>query len=284
LKLRALFRLQPARCAAAGKRLAQMTDPNASTYAALASALASAGNPESQRALVDAARSADGNVASQRVLVASLGMAKSPTGETLDALGRIVKDTTSGEIAGTGRLALGSLARTDADIDPARAGALVNGEVDAFHRAQSSEEKIMALLALGNSGSPLTLGIAREGLADPDPRVRTAAAMALRFVAAPEAEAMLTMLVGSDSDAGVRVQAIHSLSFRTFGSAAAEAVVRASETDRDEQARLAAVKLLAGGPYDPGLVDLFTRIAANDVADSVRTAARLALVRYKEEG
>lgn len=283
LKLRALFRLDPSRCAAAGKRLAQMNDPNADAYAALASALADAGNAESQRALVDAARSAEGNVPSQRVLVATLGMAKSPTGEMIDSLRGLARETTSGEIAGTARLALGSLAR-DAEVDPARAAALVASEVDACRHAQTSEEKIMALLTLGNSGAPQTLAIAREALGDPDPRVRAAAANALRFVESPEAEAALTILVGGDADAVVRAEAIRSLGFRTLGTPAVETIARAAETDRDEQVRLGAVKMLAGGPFDPALGELFARVAVNDIANSVRTAARLALVRYEQKG
>ncbi|WP_394825917.1 HEAT repeat domain-containing protein [Pendulispora albinea] len=282
LKMKALFFLHPESCDQARRALTAMDDPNAARFQRVAAALASAGTPESQAALVSALRASDGKRAKEHALLGAMGFVKKPTAETMKVLDDIVSAKGDDEVRSTARFARASLAGQGADPNTPQARAVVKSEVAAYRSATGGEERTTALLALGNTGSQDVLDVAREALADSDPQVRAAGAASLRFVAAGEAEDLLVRVAANDSASAVRAEALRSLGLRILGEPAVQTVAGLAKADLEEDVRMMAVQVLARElDRDPGLEGLLDDIAQTDRARGVRNAATMTLQRYR---
>jgi hypothetical protein len=284
LKLKALFLLHPESCAAAGRTLAAAKDPNAMSFLLVSGALTSAGTREAQKALTSAATSVVGNTPIERVLIGNLGLLKTPTDETVTMLDSVAHGNGDDESRGAARLARGSLAGEMAKTDAksVRASALVAEEVRAYQNASANEDRVLALLALGNAGSDEALAVASEALHDADPRVRLAAASSLRFIAAGAAEDLLANCAQSDDVSAVRAEAVRSLGYRVLSSPSLEIVAHAVKADRDEDVRMAALQVLARElDRDPALASVVEDVARDERASGVRNAAKMAMERYR---
>jgi len=203
----ALFRVQPDAARDAGEQLgaAGVSDAEANF---LAGALASAGTAEAAHALAGALGSRDATPEARRHAAVSLALSESADATTIEALGAGSRSDDP-QVRNASTLALGAQARTlgggSDGLDP------VADLLLQFERASDFASKVTALAALGNSGDPRALGPIRQALAVPE--LAPAAAFALRFIAAPEADVLLVGLVGSGPEA-VRLAAYRAAYYR----------------------------------------------------------------------
>jgi HEAT repeat protein len=170
-----------------------------------------------------------------------------------------------------------SLARAGRADAPAAAARIERAVLTEYGRAPSDGkrgERLDALAALGNLGSPAILPRLRPALANPEPAVRAAAARALRFVPDAEADRLLLATLRRDREPTVRAAALFAAGFRPI-EPLADGLSETAESDPVEYVRANAVALLA---RHPGASARAARalgfVARNDPAPAVRQLAR----------
>jgi hypothetical protein len=206
-------------------------------------ALARAGTDASQAALC--ALASDSGLAPEvrAEATTSLVLVKKPTAATLQAVGVLAR----GREPSSRRPALfvaGALARAARPQHPAEAAEIERIVLAASAGARTIDDRLDALAALGNLGSASILPRVRPELAAPEPKLRAAAARALRFVPDPEADRILLAVLAHETDPTVRAAAIFAAGFRRIGPLA-DGLAIAAETDPVEFVRADAVTLLA---------------------------------------
>jgi hypothetical protein len=235
-------------------------------------ALARAGTDASQAALC--ALASDSGLAPEvrAEATTSLVLVKKPTAATLQAVGVLAR----GREPSLRRPALfvaGTLTRASRPQHPADADALERVVLAESAGARSYDERLDALAVLGNLGSASILPRVRPELAAPEPKLRAAAARALRFVPDPEADRMLLTVLAHDADPTVRAAAIFAAGFRRIGPLA-EGLAAAAETDPVEFVRADAVTLLARHVRASARAErALDNVARNDASAEVRRLA-----------
>jgi HEAT repeats len=177
-------------------------------------ALAGAGTPEAQAALVRVldARHADRSFV--ELLVPTMGFAKRPTPVLEGALRRLAASDAPGEVREMAHLAMGNAASRLQAEDPARAKGIVD-EYDAkLAKAVRADEVGTYLSALGNAGTPEAGRVVARYLDDERPEVRAGAVDALRLVPTAQAEAELRRALRDDPVEDVRAVAARALAYR----------------------------------------------------------------------
>ena len=282
LKFKALIYLQPESCASIGEVL---KDAKADSLAMkiLPTALNAIGHPQAQAALITAVK---GHLQDKRALIpllSSLATLEDPTEEAEDALREIALTSTDRDVASTAQLSLGAQARRLANSSPERADKIVGMFLEEIRKTKSTETTRLMLLALGNTGSPRALPEISRFTADPSADLRAPAVMALRFIDTPEAEAILTKVLLSDEDRGVRKAAASAFGYREMTKASFEAQKEALLTDKDEGVRLAILgNLWKAEESFPEVRKLVRRAATKDPSKEVRKAAKDIMVQHKE--
>ncbi len=116
----------------------------------------------------------------------------------------------SRDVRESSALALGSVARDLGDSDADSVAELVR----RYEEAQTDEDRALFLRALGNSGSVELLPLARRALASENEALREAAAHALRFLPAGEADAILSRVLVEDPAEEVRLATVDAIGYR----------------------------------------------------------------------
>jgi HEAT repeat protein len=174
---------------------------------AITGALGGAATPEALKALADIADSR-GTPPEVRVnAIAALAINPTPSAASVQALKSMSTDSDP-DIRAASTLGMGGAVRMLGGTDPATSDAAVAALVAGFNAAQSPQEKILYLRALGNTGDPRLLPLAEQAMGDALVDVRIAAASSVRFVAVDVADQILTRAMQTDADAAVRSQAI----------------------------------------------------------------------------
>lgn len=175
----------------------------------LVSALGSAGTKESARALgkIVGDKGAPSGVRAQAATQLAFSgehalEAREPLIQGLGDASRDVRESSA--------LALGNVARELGDGDTDSVSELVH----RYEQAQTDEERALFLRALGNSGSPEVLPIARRALASESVPLREAAAHALRFLPVGEADAVLSRILVEDPAEDVRLATVDAIGYR----------------------------------------------------------------------
>ena len=272
LKLRAVAYLQPEVCPMLGRALAAAPARSAS-FPILAQALGSAGHPKAQQALVDTLRAREDDWPALAYLIPMLGMVEAPTPQ-VEATLRSLSETADWNIRSTAQLALGSMAGNLLASEPLRASRFVDWAVRELSDAKTPAQKRQMLLVLGNARSDQSLAAVRLALTDTAIEVRAAAAHALRWVEAPQAEALLLWTLAGDPEAGVRTAAAVALGYRDASAAVVSAARNALAADTADSVRLAVLPLLWAARKDfPLAGQLVDQAAQYDPSAEVRALA-----------
>jgi HEAT repeat protein len=246
----------------------------------LLGALSSADSPAALSALSELAANQDLEPSLRNSALTHLALHEAPTEETFDTLKQVASGPDP-DLAGTATYALGAAARHANDAADSgvqeRARDTIRDLNARFDSAESAEDRSFLLGALGNAGDRSALGRIESALSDPDPRVRAAAAAALRFIAGPEPEALLARLMVGDPDPAVRRAALSAAAERAPSevllSAATSELLAAGEID----VRLEAIRVVARSLPDPKALDALDRVSQSDPSEDIQTAARQAL-------
>lgn len=279
VRLSALMRLDPAAARRAQLAIAQGTEvPAART---LLGALGGAGSPAAQEALVQVGESAALSPELRMNAVAALGLSDQPEEASAAALQRLASDPNT-DVRSTALLALGNTALAQRrQGQTGEAAAAVDEILARLSAAQTEDEQLLYLQALGNTGDPRALPALQAALRVPSVEVRKAAAQGLRFIPSDSGGASPDQLLTEalrDPAAPVRLGALFAVSFRpllVFLPALQQLVLH----DGDEGVRSETVNLLgralgsAGAQLMPGVLHTLKQVAERDPAPRVRRAA-----------
>lgn len=278
-RLGALFRTKPEAVVEAREILLAKSTKE-STAKSLAAALGNGGTKEAQKALADSLRSADVTPGTKAESAVSLGLVAKPTAEAKSALSEAM-GSKNADVAQTAMLALGNLAKADADAQgEAKADDVVPALLAKLDAAQTGAEKAAVLDALGNAGDVRALDAILAHASSPDTVVRAAAVGALRFIQDERATKGLAAGV-FDAAPQVRLAAVAGLGTRPVVPVL-EIWKHVLAKDEDTQVRLAAVRVLARSVNAAGEVEaLLAEVASKDADAKVREAAAQALSKPK---
>ncbi|WP_434390086.1 HEAT repeat domain-containing protein [Melittangium boletus] len=280
LKFKALFLLHPEACRDASALLATAKGPHELRFQLVAGALASAGTPEAQHALVAAVDATSDRLPHQRTLSSLLGTVSKPTSDTESLLRSLVKGHAQDEVRDTARLALGNVARSLQTDDPQRAERLIQDSLAYARSAREPEERVVALQALGNTGAPQGYEVIERTVREPDASLRQTGAAALRFMETDAAERLLLELASRDESDRVRSEAISALSFRTLSPMTVDTLKQRVRVDPSESVRQLLVKVLADeAPRYADISLTLEEVSRADASASVRKLATLVLLR-----
>jgi HEAT repeat protein len=279
VRLSALMRLDPAAARRAQLAIAQGTEPP--TARTLLGALGGAGSTAAQEALVQVGESAALASELRMNAVAALGLTDQPEEGSAAALQRLASDPNA-DVRSTAVLALGNTALAQRRHgQTGEAAAAVDEILARLSAAQTEDEQLLYLQALGNTGDPRALPALQAALRVPSVEVRKAAAQGLRFIPSDSGGTSPDQLLTEalrDPAAPVRLGALFAVSFRpllVFLPALQQLVLH----DGDEGVRTETVNLLgralgsAGAQLLPGVLHTLKQVAERDPAPRVRKAA-----------
>ena len=239
----------------------------------LVSALGAAGTRRAQAALVELSETRALGEDLRTDALMQLGTTREPTLDAVASLEKLSSDPDAA-IRHTAELALGNQARSmQAAGRAGEADEVVKHLLDQYAAASSDDERATALRALGNTGSPALLPLARAAAMSGSAALRTAAAVALRFVEDPGAVTLLAHLMTADGDPDVRGGAIFAAGHRDVAPLL-PALARVLAYDEHGRNRRAVVDVLAEKrALEPALA-MLRSVAETDPDPELREAAR----------
>lgn len=270
----AALRLDPAACAALGALMGDAAIGGAGR-GLVADLLASAGTSAAQAALraglATAAAVADPQYG---VLFQRLGLVVAPDAETLDWLAsRYVAPGPEG--FGAAVYALGAAAGSAARAGEARGAELADRLVRELGGEADPERLRLRLVALGNAGIPAHLDAVLPYARAADPRLRAAAAAALRKHGTPAARAALVGLA-VDGDVDVQRRALGALARAPLDAAGLMALAGAVSDGTLGEASLHRLLDLVAAAGDPAAQAVLDAVIARPLRDGrIRSRARV---------
>lgn len=269
-KLSALFRTQPdAAKQAAAAIVAGLPEPVTKT---LLGALSGAQTAAGQAALVDLLGQRSLSSAVRENAVAVLGLSDAPTEATSEALHKAVRDADP-DVRSTAALALGNAAgaqRQQSQVSAAESS--VDELIQLYQAAQTEDEQLLYLQALGNAGDPRTLPLLQTAIQSQSAAIRSAATQALRFVSVPSVDGQLVQILEQDSAVEVRRAAVFAISFRPFLGFVAS-LQKAVLTDKAAPVRQDVIQLFARYKQLPTVQQTLRSVSERDPSPEVRRAA-----------
>jgi hypothetical protein len=270
-KLRALFRTDPKAMEQARQHIEK------GTSSALAKTLiASLGDSEAPGAQKHLATLFENKELSRDLrgdALIHMGTSSDPSKDTIETL---KKASISGEkeLRGTAQLALGnSTHRLFKHGSDGRGEDALQDLIDMYHNAQTFEEKVVAMRALGNTGSAIILPLISEAMLSSNSDLRAASALALRFIEDPKADTMIDTFLLSDGDPEVRRLSVFALSFHSLDlHFPALAVVLKNESISTN--RRTVVELLASSKQYPQSLVLLKAVSDSDPDPQLRALAQ----------
>ncbi len=269
-RLSSLFRIQPETTKLASQTIVAGV-PEAVAKTVLG-ALSGAQSEAGQAALVDLLGEKKLSSDLRQNAVAVLGLSDTPSEATTEALHKALRDTDP-EVRSTAALALGNAAgaqRGASQVGAAEAN--VDELITLYQAAQTEDEQLLYLQAMGNAGDPRTLPLLQTALQSPSSAVRSAATQALRFINATPVDALLAQLLAQDSSSEVRRAAIFACSFRQI-VAVLPSLQKSLASDKEATVRQDALQLLARHREIPAVMQLIRTAAERDPSPEVRRAA-----------
>ncbi|HVY26181.1 MAG TPA: HEAT repeat domain-containing protein [Polyangiaceae bacterium] len=271
--LTALLRRDPSALAAVRQRLAK-DGPLAGT---LLAALRDASTPETQKLLSELAgpKSPLGDV-SRLEAARSLSLVMTPTTDTVGTLEQLRTDPLVGVQATYGLgTALGRLGKSD----PETATQIRQTLTTQLSGTSDAGSQAAVLTSFGNAGDPATLDVIRAYVVNPEPRVRAAAAQALRHIPGQDADALLVRLC-ADANEDVRYSALDAVGERTPSQVLIATVASLIVAESALRPRVKAVNIAARWyPSAPDLRPSLQLVASNDTNADLRNIAKVALER-----
>jgi HEAT repeat protein len=188
---------------------------------------------------------------------------------------RDLLDNPEQAVGRTAAMAMGALARAGRTSQPAEADAIDRFMIDRYGKAAEANGRIELLSAMGNSAGLALLPTVEAALHDSAPKVRAAAARALRLVDDPAAARLLADTMVGDHDATVRSAAIFAATFRSMEDSLVAALLQAAKQDPVDQVRSEAIVLLLRHQSSlPQVSEALANIADNDPKERIRRLTR----------
>lgn len=268
-----ILRLQPETLPQASAVIVK-ADPVAGV---LADALASAGTPAAQAALVQLLGAGE---ATKRQAASSLMRVDEPTEASERAVRGLCSDTSYLEFCLYG---MGTYARKLRSAGhTARSDALGKTLIDRLVAAAPGVDQQVALRGIANSGDRAAFAMVAPLLAHESPSVRSAAVDAIRLMPGADVEKALVERLEHDASTGVRLGVVGAAMARPRSDALSAAVERAAVNDSNSGVRNQCLRALVKWlPETPRLRPVIAKIAELDANQAVKTAAAAAIAEPK---
>jgi HEAT repeats len=268
-RLAALLRSEPK---SIGETITRIRGKDAESQLLIA-ALAGAGTPETQSALVDLALDASLDKGTKEQVLANVVALDEPSRETAERLRPLLSDPDP-EVRAQAGLAIGATARKLGETDPEAASAATANLTRQVAQSTNEEEKLWAIRSLGNSGNPSALPPLTEALGSDATAMREAAAQSLRFIPGTEADRLISQTIASDSSEDVRSAALFAARFRE-SELVDGAVESSARSDASEAVRQRAIQTLGRRVRESNApIETLAFVAENDVSAQNRESAR----------
>ncbi len=275
-RLTALFRRRPEAASQAASLLVKNGPQKRVT-----NALGASGSPAAVAALDSLAHNAALAANLRTDAIVALVETQHPSAEAMRIPRDLVNDSDS-TVQSAARMMSGALAHAGRSEHPAQADAIDASLIALYRKAHDVREKTAMLGALGNSAGPSVIPVVEQALRDMHAPVRAAAARALRLAPGPDVDRTLAAVITSDSEAGVRSDAIFAARFRRpMPAPIADALLKAAASDKADYVRSDALAVLRQNPTaSVRIPETLGRIAKLDVDPGIRRQAREALAAF----
>lgn len=242
----------------------------------LLDALASAGTPEAQAALVSVMNDTKLGLPLQRAAAGSLSRTERASAESVLALEAHVSVGDALHVYAL--YGLGTIARRLRGAgEIARADDIARGLAATLTKVSAPADQVDVLRAIANSGAASAFDAVRPYLEAKAGNVRVAAVDALRLMQRPEVDGIIVERLGQP-DAQLQDAALDAISVRTPSSTLVGALEKAATSGVRPALRLKAVRIMGQWlPQRPDLRPMLERLATDDVLEQIRTAAKAAL-------
>lgn len=254
-------------------------------FTSIAGALADAGTPAAQTALVNAIRSTSTDSPPYRVLMNAIRRIEAPDSTTARSLVAFREALTDERDRFAVDLLLGSIARRLSYISMPLAEEIMLPYVELLRETTKPIEVLRGLAVLGNSGVRSILPVADRLLLHPDREVRLKAVSTLRFVEDYRADSILAYVLASDSDTLMQEEVLSVIAFRGPCHVITQAQVSVYAVVLKENLRLAILNNLASlYRYDDTVRALIETASESDRSLAVREMARTIVVQHSDSG
>jgi len=246
-------------------------------------ALAAAGLPEAQKALVELLDQRQSDVPLARKIITTLGLIPDPTREAQESLERFSQGADDSPIRRSSRLALGMMGqRLSQDQNPEAQKRAQHLEALAFEqlkRAEGLGATTEALAVLGNCGVSRIEDL-KPWLTHPDPAIRGQAFFALRFAKPLSTPDYLVAHYPIEASAEVRRQILQAISLRTPDDAWFRALRKLVDQTLPDDDKITLAKSLVGTVRKYRESSL--KILAQLLEQTQDAAVRESLAKYQE--
>lgn len=236
--LASLFRLNAGAVDAAVERLQRGTKNPSRLW----DSMAAAGSPAAQEGLRRVIEMPEWDDTQRRSQMIGLSLVSRPTQETLAFLHEKFDDPVQGQQA---RYGFGSAIYHLREAAPEQAAAAFGQLTDELRGARTEHDVTDLLVAVGNSGMPEAVALAKGYAAQDNEMVRAAAAEAVRRVPSTEADQFLAEAITTDGHDFVRTQAVRAFSDRPVTEGAVQLLADVARNDASVVTREAALSVLA---------------------------------------
>ncbi len=248
LKLKAWIYMHPAEIKRLMERLKALDESDPALKMAIR-ALAAAGQPEAQNALVELLDQRVSDVPLARKIITTLGLVPEPTPEAQQSLERLSQARDDSAIRRSSRLALGMMGqRLSQDKDPEAQKRAQHLEALAFRNLKDANGLAAtseALAVLGNCGVSRIEDL-EPWLTHPDPAIRGQAFFALRFARVESASDYLVRHYPGEASAEVRRQIMQAISLRTPDAAWFQALKKLLSYPLSDEDKITLARSLVG--------------------------------------
>lgn len=252
----ALFRLE---ASAIDEAMEAIEDGQVKSPARIWDALAAAGTPRAQAALRTLIEMPEWTLPERRSQMIGLSLVQRPTAESVEFLAQRFDDPEQGEQA---RLGVGSAAYNLRSADPELANVAFERVAESLLGSDEPNDQWQYLRAVGNSGHPKSLELARGYVEAENEMVRAGAAHALRRTPQAEATEELAKLALHDPDAFVRTAAVRGLADRGVSDFTVGVLTQVAKTDPVQAVQSEAISVLARfASEQPALASLVAQLS-----------------------
>lgn len=239
----------------------------------------------------NACQDALGNLLNDRALgsmqrlaaLQALGRVEQPSSRAQALVRSLLDDP---ELGFQAKLSLGSAIFRLRESDPRHAAELLE-LLEARVRSGAHDDTVECLKAIGNAGSVESLPLLTSQLAQSNAAIRAGAALALRRMRDPRAEALLVRTIAHDNDAQVKVAALEASRQLGISPALLAAIVPLIDDEHDPVAQSAAVSVIGSfgaAARTPDVESALQRVIARTEVDSLRESAQRVLERVRGNG
>ena len=270
LKLRALIMVHPEVCGHLAIQL-EKTKPLDAKFRAITEALINAGTDASQTTLIDYLKhNLENKAVVSRIIPCLAGMPR-PSSASVSDLFALSEGNLAPTVSRSANLALGAMAFHLRSKSPDRADEIVLRLTTKLDQAQSSEQKMVLISSLGNSGARQISSALSPFVQSQDPEFRSAAITALRFVPGADGERPILHSLSDDQESSVRNSAIFALGFRESNEGIFAALIVAFRVDKEESVRRAALEQLwSWRQKSPAILTVIQAIGSDDPSAEIQ--------------